>query len=690
MDWSSQPELVGIYLEEVDERSRQLLAGAKALSEGTLPVADYPDYARDAHTLKGSSRIMGLDGVGRLAAAMEKVWAALGAIEPDARKDRAAALGRAASIFRAAVDDERAGDLSRIEQVADDLEALIDPPKPAPTEPPASPPPLKPEQMLIVPSSNGDAPLPTQFGGLLASLESLLIGTATRVDSAVLYQLINRCVEVALDIEALSARLEETPNIPVEHRQSLQGIGTAVEDLQRLATALAAAPLHDATETFPQFARYLARRLDKEIKLELSGEDLEVDRQVVDVLREPLRHLLVNAINHGIERPADRTAMGKPPVGTVSLTAAMADGRLLISVADDGSGIDWEAVARAAASRGLSVETSDLSSHLFAAGFTTVSQQTDFSGDGEGLAAVGAAVELINGGVSIESRPSEGTVVTLSLPASLALRSVLLVRAGGQIWGIPEPAVLAVMPVGGAEFRPGDKRMELWYQGRPVPVAALASTLGIKEPEPLAWVVVLATTAGAMAVTVPKVLRRRRVAVKSLGPIISGAPHLSGAALLGGGEVAVVLEPNHIGDLVHRLPEPVPGRPHVLVVDDSASVRQLVTAALMGKGFEVTNAGSTAEAKRVLEKDEFAALVVDYEMPGSDGVELVRHMREIRNPLPIVMVSSVADTDDQARAWEAGVDAYLDKSDVRHGVLAFTLRTLLEMRGVITLDEVGT
>lgn len=518
---------------------------------------------------------------------------------------------------------------------------------------------------------------PTGLGGLISSIEGMMIGSTTAVDSNTLYRLINRAVEANLDTEAL-AKVAAEGRLPAG---ALDRLAQEAEGLVDLAVSLAQAKLHEVTETFPQFMRYLARRTAKEIRFEVVGDDVRVDRQVLDALREPLRHLLVNAVDHGIEVPVQRAAAGKPPTGTVSLHAQIIGNRLVVTVADDGQGIDWEEVAVTASATGRSTDDLDISAHLFAPGFSTVITGNDFSGDGMGLAAVAEVVERLNGGIRLESKPGQGTTVVVTVPASLALQKVLLVKSCGQKWGLPDTAVLTHFPVAHAELRAGDERMELWYQGEAVPIASLASVLGVHEPEAAGEVVLLATRTGTVAITVPEVIGRRRVAVKGLGPILSGAPHLSAAAVLGGGEVVVVVEPNQVGDRARRLPSAKVVRPRILIVDDSRGVRQLIGATLSSKGFEVMVAADAAEAARVLSEHKVDAMVVDYSMPGSDGVELVRRLREDRYSLPIIMVSSVADSVDQARAWEAGVDAYLDKFDLRKGALAATLRSLLEMRG---------
>ncbi len=201
--------------------------------------------------------------------------------------------------------------------------------------------------------------------------------------------------------------------------------------------------------------------------------------------------------------------------------------------------------------------------------------------------------------------------------------------------------------------------------------------VGVPEPPDESELLVVSTRSGLVGVTVSEIVDRRRVAIKNLGPILEGGGHITGAALLGGGQVLVVIDPNFLGMVARQRPRPVDGKPRVLVVDDSAGVRQLLAATLNGAGFDVEVAGSAREALAAVATDGFDAMVVDYSMPRSNGVELVRAMRTAEVKIPIVMVSGVATPEEKNAAWEVGVDAYLDKFDLRQGVLTKTLKRLM-------------
>jgi two-component system chemotaxis sensor kinase CheA len=295
------------------------------------------------------------------------------------------------------------------------------------------------------------------------------------------------------------------------------------------------------------------------------------------------------------------------------------------------------------------------------------------------LSTVAEALERVNGGLSMESRPGEGTTVTITLPISLVLQNVLVVANGDNYWGLPEAAIQASIVPASSDIKVdihGVRRAR--FQSQDIPLISLGTAMGVPPVGEESDLVVLGTRSGPVAVAVAEILGRRRVAVKALGPILGGARNLTGAALLGGGEVLVVVDPHYLGELARHNEASPERRRRVLVVDDSAGVRQLISATLSARGYEVEVAGSAKEGVMAISSGRFDVLVVDYAMPRSNGVDLVRALRAGNITIPIVMVSGVATPDEQAAAWDAGVDAYLEKSDLRQGALVATLRSLLE------------
>ena len=628
------PELTRIFREELDERSGRLVAGACALANDTLDPAWVPDLVRDAHTIKGSAGLLGYESIREAATRLEELWRLVSeGHQPDS--DIVLAMENAAGALVESMSDD-GGQLSNLtERLVGGIEAT---------------------------RNGGDAtpirrPEPGSLGGLLSSVSESLLGGATRVDTGDLYRLINRIVEVALDTEALAdlALVSIEGSDPAVFRRSWRGqlekLSDSIGDIQDQAVALANVSFRDAAATFPQFVRYLGRRMGKDVRFEIIGDDVQLDRQIVDLLREPLRHLLVNAVDHGIEGAAERIAVGKAATGVVRVAAREVDEGVEVSVSDDGAGIDWDKVAEIATENNFPFVHPDLSPLLFQPGFSTAGEATDFSGSGEGLPAARDTVERVHGAVHIESLKGRGTTVTMTLPMSMVLQNVVVVAAGDQFWGFPEAAVEAALPLSKAEIKTTNGGRELHFESGAIPCVSLSQAVGTGADAEESEILVMNTRFGLVAVTVGELIDRRRVVVKNLGPILEGPGHVTGAALLGGGQVLVVIDPNFLGILARRRPRLVGRRPRILVVDDSAGVRQLLSATLNGAGFEVEVAGGAREAVMAMAEDDFDAMVVDYSMPRSNGVELVRAMRAAEVRVPIVMVSGVATQEEKRAVW---------------------------------------
>ena len=662
------PELTRIFRQELDERSTRLVEGARTLGEKKLVATAVPDLIRDAHTVKGSAGLLGLDGLREAGARLERLWRLVGdGLMPDDEVIvvMEAAAGRLVPTLDSGDDTELAGLIEKLDAGLEHTE----------------------ETTEVVPLRQPDS---SSLGGLLSSVSESLLGGATRVDTGDLYRLINRVVEVSLDADALadlslvSIEGADPELFRKSWRSQLERLSGSIADIQDQAVSLANVSFFDAVATYPQFVRYLSRRLGKDVRFELSGEDVELDRQIVDLIRDPLRHLLINAVDHGIEPPEERLAAGKLATGTVQITAVEVEDRIEVTVADDGAGVDWELVADVANNKGLPLTPPDLKPVLFQSGFTTADSVTDFSGSGDGLPAALEAAEQVSGAVHVVSTPGEGTAVTMTLPLSMVLQSIVVVALGDQFWGLPEAAVEAAMPLSAAQVSQTANGRELFFNSGAIPCVSLSLAVGAPTPDDESELLVVYTRSGLVAVTVSELVDRRRVAVKNLGPILEGAGHITGAALLGGGQVLVVLDPNFLGVVARHRPRIVEDKPRILVVDDSAGVRQLLSATLNGAGFDVEVAGGAREAVLAMATDGFDAMVVDYSMPRSNGVELVRAMRAGEVTVPIVMVSGVATQEEKNAAWEVGVDAYLDKFDLRQGVLTRTLKQLIGLEDVDT------
>jgi chemotaxis protein histidine kinase CheA len=664
-----------LFAGEVEERSEALVQGARALAAGESSESLLQDMYREGHTIKGTARMMGFLAVSDAGKLLEDAWKELRDHEHVPTPALAAALE---ALGRELVNSISADPGSGTPELAAGMRAV--------------------RQAMHVTEVVEEEPLapratsePSDLGGLLGTLDSTTFGEKVRVDAAGLFRLINEICSLRVDAEALHGAFEQVANAigdGDESRASLARMNDLIStteksviDLQDRAVDLAAAPLTEITNTYPQLVRYLARKAGKDIRFELVGDHHSVDRQVLDRLSDPLRDLLVNAIEHGIESPADREALGKPTTATLAVRFDVVDHRLTITVEDDGAGIDWAAVREVAVTKGLvtkdkAVDVEALRTVLFSPGFSTA-QPGDLVGEGMGLAKVAEAVEALHGMLVLDSEAASGTRLTITVPTSHALQDAVLIRSAGQIWGIPEIAVIDRVSVARTEFVETPSRTEMIWNGSTVPVTSFADTVGLRAIGTPTSVLVVSSPVGPVGLAVEEDLGWRQVAARELGPVLDGVPHLTGAALLGGGDIVVLVDAARLADLARQESDAEGPRRRVFVVDDSRGARQVVGGALGSAGFEVDLAGSPTEALSVLAEQQFDAIVLDYVLPTMDGATLTGRVRDLGITAPIVVLSGAATVADQQKALAAGADAYLDKDDVRQGALAALIRDLI-------------
>ncbi len=520
------------------------------------------------------------------------------------------------------------------------------------------------------------------LGGLLGALENWASGQTIQVSAGRLYRLINYVASMRVELDSMLAELRYAPTVTAEMVEHMTELVRATSALEMNAMELGAVPVRQMTNTLPQLVRYLAKKLGKEIRFEIQAvEDLDIDRQVLDKISDPVRQLIVNAINHGIELPSIREAAGKAATGVISVSLARRGASFEVVVADDGSGINYAMVHQLAVAQGLvaadaPIDVETLRPIIFFPGFTTTAGD-ELNSVGAGLSNVADAVESLYGRIRVESENGVGTTVTLVVPTVRDLQRVLIVDSGGMKWGIPEAVVDAVIPIESAGIKAQGDRQSMFFEGNELPVAPISSVVGATDNRPPSQVVAISHRAGSAAVTVTDVVGIREVAAKELGPVVAGPSHITGAALMGGGGIVLILDAGAVVQLCQSVPQPVAARARVLVVDDSQGARAVIAGSLASSGFSTSVAESAFEAMEILNETHVDALVVDFSMPAQDGVQLVQKVRAAGIQIPIVMLSGVAKTADQERALEAGVNAFFEKADFREGALAAQLRALL-------------
>ena len=630
-------EFLDIFRDEARGRLDRIVETLLALEGGSAGEDAVDSLFRDVHTIKGAAGMVGLDEIGALAHVMEDLLAT-------ARQQGALAealidpLLRATDALRRHVEGEG--------EPAAELIAEL-----GAAQAPAADPVVAPEIELPVPAA---APA-------LASESRSIRVPAEKIDT-----LLDLVGETVLHRRRLEHELGAGRGDG--HRLVSDELDTGerlLDALKGAAIGMRTLPLSSIVTPLPRAVRDLAAETGKEVELVVEGAETELDRAILEGLPEPLVHLLRNAIAHGIEAPNERERRGKPARGRLELRAEQRGGMVEVTLADDGRGVSEETLAEAR-------RMGSLTEVLTQPGFSTAREVSGISGRGVGLDAVKDHVEAFGGSIEVRSEPGQGTEVILRLPLALALIEVLLVERAGDVFGFPLASVEEALSLGETLALAGRTVIEL--RGRSIRLADLAELMGsaAEAPAARAPVVVLTASGKRVAAICDALLGKEEVVVKSLGPLLSSLPMYLGAAILGDGRIALLVDPAMLVRASSKqrgaTAAPVdaePSMPNVLVVEDSLTIRELQRSILEAAGYHVQTAGNGREALTLLDRDEPIDLVVsDVEMPEMDGIELTRAIRAhaTRATVPVMIVTTLGADDDRERGIEAGADAYMVKS----------------------------
>jgi two-component system chemotaxis sensor kinase CheA len=428
--------------------------------------------------------------------------------------------------------------------------------------------------------------------------------------------------------------------------------------------------------------RDLAANLGKRARLELIGEDTELDKLLVEALDEPLMHLVRNSVDHGLELPDARLAAGKPLEGVVTLAASHRGNQVEIRVTDDGRGLDPAKLKAKAIERGLITpgEAEDMDDRtarelIFRAGFSTAASVSEVSGRGVGMDIVRQTiVTKLKGTIDIESTTGQGSAFVLKLPLTLAIIQVVVARAGGETFAIPLDVVQRVLAVQAGEVTMVGDREVVVVRGKHVPLIRLDAVLELDSGGDTDLQLVLVEQSGiTYALVCEHLLGKREIVIKSLGSLLATVPCVAGATLLGD-RVALILD---VPAIIRRaLEQPSSNRrtkrtavrggagsAHVLLVEDSDIVRESLRRILVDSGYIVTVAIDGAHGLELAKQRHFDLVSTDVVMPRMDGYELTRALRAMPEyaETPIVMVTSMGERIDRVRGFDAGVDEYITK-----------------------------
>lgn len=735
---------------EAEGQLAALTAGLLALESGGGDAEQLEAMMRAAHSLKGAARIVGLDPAVQVAHVMEDAFVAaqrgdlrLARPQVDCLLVGVDLLTRIAATPESEMVSWTTTGLGEIDDFLRELKAAITdegkeearnsfptaaklPEKPAGSPADAAVEAPLPAVAPVAANASGAAPAPASAAGdsrylrvtadnlnrlLGLAGESLVesrwlrpfgasVGRLKRLHTGVAGALeqLRAEVDAGASADRLAATLAEAQRRLGDAREFLAGRIEELDTYDRRSTNLAhrlygealavrMRPFADGIGGFPRMVRDVARQLGKDARLEVIGENTQVDRDILDKLEAPLGHLLRNAIDHGLEFSADRAAAGKPPAGMIKLEARHSAGKLLITVSDDGRGADVEQLRAAVVRKKLvgpemapRLSEAELLEFLFLPGFSMKDTVTEISGRGVGLDVVQSMIKAVRGAIRVSSQPGRGMRFTLQLPLTLSVVRALLVEIAGEPYAFPLGFIARTLRLAEKDMATTEGRQHFAFDGRRVGLVAahevLGQTAGRRHEGDLP-VVVVGDGEHRYGLVVDKFFGEHEFVVQPLDPRLGKVRDIAAGALMENGAPVLILDVEdivrsvektaaaggQIGRVQTAAAAATAARKRVLVVDDSLTVRELERKLLESRGYAVESAVDGMDGWNAVRTGVFDLVISDVDMPRLDGIELTKLIKadgKLR-AIPVMIVSYKDREEDRRRGLDAGADYYLTK-----------------------------
>lgn len=745
----SDPTILDLFRTEVETHVVVLNDGLLALENDPTAKDQLEALMRAAHSIKGGARIVGLDAVVKLAHAMEDSFVAAQRGEVSLDSSQIDILLRAVDILIQLSKSLNQGETKSLFEGHDQIDRLVDSVSAiigAKTAIPVSR--VQPDALTIParslsasPSSGSvttenlpvrqetDAVVPAQLARfdmdrtvkITATKIERLIGQAGEVvvnsrwlpnfskallelkrSHTELLSILDRLQETlartggdSFDSELVLKAREKTMECTINLADRLNQLGlfdstsAALSDrLYHEVVSVKMRPFSDGVLGFPRMVRDMSRSLGKKVRLEIAGKSTEVDRDILEKLDAPLNHLLRNALDHGIETPEDRLVAGKSETGTLRLEAGHRSGMLMITIADDGRGIDLDALRQKVLQKGLAnkdmienMTEPELLDFLFLPGFSTSNNVTEISGRGVGLDIVRTMAHEVGGIVHAHSRHGEGLIFHLELPLTLSVVRTFLVEITGETYAFPIARIDRCLEPSKTDIETVEDRQYFRFDNTNIALVDIHDVLEIDTPPQNRdkWsVVVVSDTLNSYGLVVDGFLGESDLVVRPLDPRLGRVPDISSVAVMLDGSPVLVFD---VEDLVRSIDNLLRGRrlrklskiddqatakpeKRVLVVDDSFTVREMERKLLEGRGYRVETAVDGMDGWNAVRSGRYDIVVSDVDMPRMNGIELITHIKqdpELKS-IPIIIVSYKDREEDRLQGLEAGANYYLTKS----------------------------
>ncbi|MCK9420608.1 MAG: hybrid sensor histidine kinase/response regulator [Nitrospirae bacterium] len=719
-------ELRNMFKIESAEHIQRLEEGFLRLEKEPGNAAVLEEVFREAHSLKGAARMLGLTGIETISHHIEDI---LGSARKSSAPLSSEVIGRLfkgldplRNLVREAVTEEPSGVI--VSHVLEQLKISMD----------------NRIQSFVIEEDNSAFEASAQHTEIKETILGDFRIDTIRVETNKLDKLMSQTGELNVTKLRIAQRLEDIkdvmtlwedisrtlPKAEMEDKPKLEKFGIQLntlknvlyDDSSRLGfiaaeledsiSRIRLLPLSTIFNLFQRTVRDLAKEKAKEIQLVIEGGETAADKRIIEEMKDPLMHMVRNAVDHGIEMPDERARKNKPRIGTITLKAYQTPANVVIEVSDDGQGLEIEAIKRVALKRKMVNETefaamppSQIQSLIFVSGFSTSTFVSDISGRGVGLDVVRTNVERLKGTIHVESLPDRGCTIRIKLPLTLATSRVMIVTVDNMKYALPVEHIQTTCLIKRKDVFTVEGRRTIVFDKLPVPVADLSDLLefkGAKAHIPQAAsrtphsetipCIIISAGDDKLGLFVEELLDEQEVVLKQYSSILKRARNISGSSILGTGEVCMILNPFDLIKSAKKKGAPTaqekPGaetetRKSILVAEDSITVRTQMKRILEGAGYEVTVAVDGLDAFNKLGGHPFDAVVSDIMMPNMSGLELTEKIRQKKKykEMPVVLVTSLASEEDKQRGLEAGANAYITKPSFDQKVLLDTLRRLI-------------
>lgn len=691
---------------ETREHIQKLNEGLLKLEKDVKDKALLESLMREAHTIKGSAMMMGYKRISDIAHKMESGLEKAMNFQIEVKKSHFDLLFKCFDVIESLLEDkltweEKGISGNYVEELCEELEGLFSAQTPSQKE--------KKEKKASEPSE------PLKKESKAVALDSLLTPEKSiRVDIENLNKLMNSSGELVIAkirlkelITSLSLKAEADEVIGqrlVDLIKELnlvnENIDFQVTNMQNEVIKVRMVPIFYLFNIFPRAMRDLAFKNGKDVELEIKGEDTHLDRGVIDEMKDPLMHILRNAIDHGIELPIEREKKHKQKAGKIILSAYQKGSQVVIEVSDDGKGIDIARVKEQAIKQGLITKekAADLAEEqifqlLFISGFSTKEDVSEVSGRGVGLDVVREKVAKLKGIIEISSKPDLGTKFTIKLPLTLVISESLLVSSGPDTFAIPIEAVIETTRITQADIRTIETKEAITIRNHIMPLVRLSDIFelpkkGITERKTFS-VVIVQSAEKKIGLLVDELFGRQEIIRKNLGYPLEKIKDIAGATILGNGKVMLILDiPSIIesaeGVVIKRpkieahLPEKKKRRT-ILLAEDVLSTAMLEKNVLESVGYSVVIARDGQEALERAAQEKFDLIITDVLMPRVDGFELTARLKKdkLHKDVPVIIVTTRESDADKRRGMEAGAQAYILKSEFTSEGLLETIERLI-------------